>query len=177
MKVPFLKVSLALVIALFLSGCEVVFTHAPAGNRVSDDALLGRWISEEKESESGTVKFDRGSHGQVNVSFIPGDPQERNPVFTATIVQIGSRSYLVLNPTDKDRDKGFLLAKYEIKGDELVVSQPCVRPWMACPAGRRPQCRTRCPRRRVGAPRHSCVLVLGAKSRPGDGWWHRQWAR
>src|SRR5258708_482739 len=102
MKARLLKVLLAAVIALCLSGCEVVFTHAPAGNRVSDNALLGRWISEQKENESGTVKFDLGSQGQINVSFIPGEPQERNPVFTATIVQIGSHSYLVLNPTDKD---------------------------------------------------------------------------
>jgi len=122
MNVRLLTASLIVQVALFMSGCEVLFTNPPAGNPEKDKALLGRWISEEKDKESSTqVRFDQGSHDQMNISFIPGDPNERNPVFTAKLTKLGTQSYLILNPADEDRDKGFLIAKYEIRQDELTV--------------------------------------------------------
>ena len=121
MKVQLLTISLLVVIAVSLSGCVVVFTNAPAGKPKEDKALLGRWINEEKTKEAITVQFEKGLRGEVNVSFLPAKPDEKNPVFTARLFEIGAHSYMVLNPTDEDRDKGFLIARYAINDGELTV--------------------------------------------------------
>lgn len=115
---------LALMWALLLCGCEVVFTHAPVGKLREDKALVGNWINKEKGKESPTLQFDKGAGGEINVSFLPANPDERNPLFTARILTIANHSYLVLNPTNEDRDKGFLIARYEITGDELIIRLP-----------------------------------------------------
>ena len=121
MKIQSLRISLLVLIALSLSGCQVVFTNPPAAKPKEDKALRGRWTSEEKEKEAMTVRFERRNRGEVDVSFLPDDPDKKNPVFTAKLFEIGGRSYMVLNPTDADRDKGFLIVRYEINGDELAV--------------------------------------------------------
>jgi len=115
--------SLTVLLALFLSGCEVVFTNAPAGKPKQDKALIGRWLKEE-EQKPGWVQFDEANHGQLNVSFLPAAPEERNPLFTAQLVTIADHSYMILNPTNEDRDKGFMIARYEISGDKLDVWTP-----------------------------------------------------
>jgi hypothetical protein len=124
MKRQPLIISLTLLLALFLSGCEVIFTHAPAGKISTDKALIGSWIAQEKGKEVMTLKFDKGAGEEIRVSLLPADHDERNPLFTANIVTIANRSYLVLNPTNEDRDKGFLLARYEISGEELAIWIP-----------------------------------------------------
>jgi hypothetical protein len=98
-------ISLALLCALLLCGCEVVFTHTPAGKLREDKALIGGWINEEKGKESPTLQFDKGDGGEIKVSFLPAKPDERNPLFTARILTIANHSYMVLNPTNEDRDK------------------------------------------------------------------------
>jgi hypothetical protein len=120
---PFL-ISLTLLLALFLCGCEVVFTHVPAGKFREDRALVGNWINEEKGKEATTLQFDQGTEGEIRISFLPADPDEKNPVFTAKALIIADQAYVVLNPTNEDRDKAFLIARYEIKGDELVIWIP-----------------------------------------------------
>jgi hypothetical protein len=117
-------ISLTLLWALLLCGCEVVFTHAPAGKLREDKALIGGWINEEKGKEATTLHFDKGAGGEIKISFLPANRDERNPVLTAKILIIANHSYLVLNPTNEDRDKGFLIARYEITGDELMVWLP-----------------------------------------------------
>jgi hypothetical protein len=125
MKAQLFKISLLVVMAVALSGCQVVFTNAPAGKPKEDKALRGRWNSEEKDKEAMTVRFDKGVRGEVNVSFLPAKPGDRNPVFTAKLFELGTHSYMVLTPTDAvDRDKGFLIVRYEISGDELSVWIP-----------------------------------------------------
>lgn len=124
MKGQPLIISLTLLSALFLSGCEVIFTHAPAGKLSTDKALIGSWIAQEKGKEATTLKFEKGASEEIKVSLLPADRDERNPLFTANIVIIANRSYLVLNPTNEDRDKGFLIARYEITGDELATWLP-----------------------------------------------------
>jgi hypothetical protein len=121
MKIQSLRISLLVLIALSLSGCQVVFTNLPAAKPREDKALRGRWTSEEKEKEAMTVQFEKRNREEVNVSFLPAGPGEKNPVFTARLFEIGGRSYMGLNPTDADRDKGFLIVRYEISGDELTV--------------------------------------------------------
>lgn len=124
MKRQPLIISVILLLALFLSGCEVMFTHAPAGKFRTDKALIGTWIAQEKGKEAMTLKLEEGAGEEIKVSILPADPDERNPVFTANIIIIANRSYLVLNPTDENRDKGFLIARYEITGQELVTWIP-----------------------------------------------------
>lgn len=124
MKRQPLVISLTLLLALFLSGCEVIFTNAPAGKISTDKALIGSWIAQEKGKEVMTLKFDKGAGEEIRVSLLPADHDERNPLFTANIVTIANRSYLVLNPTNEDRDKGFLIARYEITGEELATWIP-----------------------------------------------------
>jgi hypothetical protein len=124
MKSQPVLISLTLLLALFLCGCEVVFTHAPAGKLTKDKALVGNWINEEKGKEATTLQLDKGSGGEIKVSFLPANPDDPNPVFTAKTLIIANHSYMVLNPTNEDRDKGFLIARYEIKGDELIIWIP-----------------------------------------------------
>jgi hypothetical protein len=124
MKRQPVMISLALALSLFLGGCEVVFTHAPAGKLRSDKTLLGSWINQEKDKEATTLKFDKGTGEEIKISFLPANQDERNPVFTARLLITGNRSYMILNPTNEDRDKGFLLARYEIRSDELVIWLP-----------------------------------------------------
>ena len=124
MKRQPLIISLTLLLALFLSGCEVIFTHAPAGKISTDKALIGSWIAREKGKEVMILKFDKGAGEEIRVSLLPADHDERNPLFTANIVTIANRSYLILNPTNEDRDKGFLIARYEITGEELATWIP-----------------------------------------------------
>ena len=109
MKCHLFTISFLVVMAVFLSGCEVVFTHAPAGITKEDNAILGRWISTDKEDSQGWVQFDGDPRGQMNVSFRSDDPDEKNPKFAATVLTIGVHSYLVLNPTNGDRDETFLI--------------------------------------------------------------------
>jgi hypothetical protein len=118
-----LIISVNLLLALFLCGCEVAFTHAPAGTVSTDKALIGSWTAWEKGKER-TLKFEKGEGEEVKISLLPADPDERKPLFTANIIIIANRSYLVLNPTNEDRDKGFLIARYEITGQELVTWMP-----------------------------------------------------
>jgi hypothetical protein len=124
MKRQSVTISLTLLLVLLLSGCEVVFTHAPVGKLREDKALVGNWINEEKGKESPTLQFDKGAGGEIKVSFLPANPDEQNPLFTARISTIANHSYMVLNPTNEDRDKGFLIARYEITGDELITWLP-----------------------------------------------------
>jgi hypothetical protein len=100
-----------------------MFTHAPAGQFRTDKALIGSWITREKGKET-TLKFEKGEGEQIKISFLPANPDEHNPLFTANILVIANHSYLVLNPTNEDRDKGFLIARYEITGEELVTWLP-----------------------------------------------------
>jgi len=116
--------SLALLLSLFLGGCEVVFIHPPAGKLKLDKTLLGSWINQEKEKEATTLKFDKGTGEEIKISFLPANHDEKNPVLTARILIIANRSYMILNPTNEDRDKGFLLARYEITAGELVIWLP-----------------------------------------------------
>jgi hypothetical protein len=125
MKVHLFTISLLVVLAVALSGCQVVFTNLPAGKPSEDEALHGRWSSEEKDKEAMTVQFEKGPRGEVNVSFLPAKAGDKNPVFTAQLFELGTHSYMTLNPTDaEDRDKGFLIVRYEISGDELSVWIP-----------------------------------------------------
>jgi len=124
MKRQLIIISIALLSALFFCGCEVVFTHAPAGKLGTDKALIGSWIAQEKGKEVMTLKFDQGAGEEIKVSILPADRDEKNPLFTATLVSIANHSYLVLNPTNEDRDKGFLIARYEITGEELATWIP-----------------------------------------------------
>ena len=124
MKRQPLIIFLALLPVLFLGGCEVVFTHAPAGKFQEDRALVGGWINEEKKKDPTTLRFDRGTGGEIKVSFLPADHDERNPVLTARVLLIANHAYLILNPTNEDKDKGFLIARYEITGDDLVIWLP-----------------------------------------------------
>ncbi len=124
MKRQPVMISLMALSALFLCGCEVVFTHAPAGKFRKDKALVAGWINLEKGKETPTLKFDKGAGEEIKVSFLPANADERNPVFTAKILVIANRSYMVLNPTNEDRDQGLLIARYEITGDELEIWIP-----------------------------------------------------
>src|SRR5882762_3069176 len=124
MKRQPLIIFLALLPVLFLGGCEVVFTHAPAGKFQEDRALVGGWINEERKKDPTTLRFDRGTGGEIKVSFLPADHDERNPVLTARVLLIANHAYLILNPTNEDKDKGFLIARYEITGDDLVIWLP-----------------------------------------------------
>src|ERR1700730_3725838 len=123
MKPHPVMISLLLLSALFLCGCEVAFTHAPAGKFRTDKALIGSWTAWEKGKER-TLKFEKGKAAEVKISLLPADRDERKPLFTANIIIIANRSYLVLNPTNEDRDKGFLIARYDITGQELVTWMP-----------------------------------------------------
>jgi len=124
MRRQLLIISITLLLALFLSGCEVMFTHAPAGKLRTDKALIGTWMAQEKGKEAMTLKLDQGAGEEIKVSILPADPDERNPIFTANIIIMANRSYLILNPTNDERDKGFLIARYEITGQELVTWIP-----------------------------------------------------
>ncbi len=124
MKRQPVMISLALLLSLFLGGCEVVFIHPPAGKLKSDKTLFGSWINQEKEKEATTLKFDKGTGEEIKISFLPANHDERNPVLTARVLIIANRSYMILNPTNEDRDKGFLLARYEITAGELVIWLP-----------------------------------------------------
>src|SRR3979490_2969034 len=114
MKVKLLTISSFVAISVSLSGCMVGFTNPPAGKSKEDKALIGRWISEEEDAKGGMIQFQTGLRGEVDVSLLPAGPKETNPMFTAKLYEIGTHSYMLLNPTDKDRDKGFLIAKYAI---------------------------------------------------------------
>ena len=124
MKVQVFTISLLVVMAVVLSGCQVVFTNLPAGKPKEDKALHGRWSSEEKGKEAMTVQFEKGQRGEPNISFLPAKPGEKNPVFTAKLFGVGVYSYMALSPADEDRDKYFLIVRYEISGDELTVWIP-----------------------------------------------------
>src|SRR5258708_13257200 len=124
MKSQPITISVTLLLALFLCGCEVVFTHAPAGKLTKDKALVGNWINEEKGKEATTLQLDKGSGGEIKVSFLPANPDEPNPVLTAKILIIANHSYMVLNPTNEDRHKGFLIALYEITCTDLIIYIP-----------------------------------------------------
>lgn len=125
MKLRVLKISLLGVMALAFAGCDVMFTNLPAVKTKEDKALRGLWIGEEKDKkEEMIVQFEKGQRGELNVSFLPAKPGDKNPMFTAKRFELGTYSYLALNPTNEDRDKGFLIVRYEISGDELSVWMP-----------------------------------------------------
>jgi hypothetical protein len=124
MKVQVFTISLLVVMAVTLTGCQVVFTNLPAEKPKEDKTLLGRWSSEEKDKEAMTAQFEKGRPGELNVSFLPAKAGEKNPVFTAKLFGVGVYSYMALSPTDEDRDKYFLIVRYEISGDELSVWTP-----------------------------------------------------
>src|SRR6266853_5042730 len=102
MKSQPIIILLALLLTLFLCGCEVVFTHAPAGKRTKDKALVGNWINEGKEKEVTALQLDKGAGGEIKVSFLPANPDAPNPGFTAKMLIIANHSYMVRNPTSED---------------------------------------------------------------------------
>jgi hypothetical protein len=121
MKVQLLTISLLVAMAVSMSGCMVGFSNPPAGKPKKDKDLMGRWISEEKDAKGAILQLRTGSREEIDVSLLPAEPKGKNPMFTASLFQIGTHSYMVLNPTDEDRNKELLIARYMISSDELVV--------------------------------------------------------
>ena len=117
------KVCLVALLALFFSACEVVLTNplSDSARDKPDERLLGKWINKDEKEKGVFVQFDTGANREFNVSFLGGKSEEKNPVFTALTTTIGGHYYMTLNPTDEDRDKGYFLARYEMKGDEMTV--------------------------------------------------------
>ena len=117
------KVCLVIILALFFSSCEVFLINplSDSARDKPDERLLGKWINKDEKEKGGFVQFDAGANREINVSFLGGKSEEKNPLFTALTTTIGSHYYMSLNPTNEDRDKGYLLARYEMKGDEMTV--------------------------------------------------------
>jgi hypothetical protein len=117
------KACLVALLALFFSACEVVLINPLSDSATDkpDERLPGKWINKDEKGKGVYVQFDTGANRELNVSIFGGKGEEKNPAFTATTTTIGNRFYMSLYPTDEARDKGYLLARYEIKGDEMTV--------------------------------------------------------
>ena len=117
------KVCLVAIFALFFSACEVVLINplSDSARDKPDERLLGKWINRDEKDKGGFVQFATGANGEINVSFLGGKSEEKNPLFTARTTTIGNYHYISLNPTNEDRDKGYLLARYEMKDDKMSV--------------------------------------------------------
>src|SRR5437764_13871482 len=120
---PISKVCLVIILAIFFSSCEVFLINplSDSARDKPDERLLGKWINKDEKEKGGFVQFDAGANREFNISFLGGKYEEKNPLFTARTTTIGGHYYISLNPTNEDRDKGYLLAKYEMKGDEMTV--------------------------------------------------------
>src|SRR5262245_7218805 len=113
------RVAVAVLLLVFSAGCVAVFTNPLSNPQDSklDQRLIGRWQSKEEANKSAYIQFDAASKVQLNVSLSGKEASERNLGFTAFTTKLGARTYLNLNPTDEDRDKGYLIARYDISGN------------------------------------------------------------
>jgi hypothetical protein len=111
------------VFTLFCSACEVIFINPlpVAPDAKPDERLEGKWHARHKIEHKLDVQFESGANMLMNVSIFSED-KTQNPVFTMTTVKIGKRCYMNLKPTDKKyENKGYLILRYEVEGNQLIV--------------------------------------------------------
>ena len=119
-----LKILIILAMAVFFSACETVFLNPLSDLRdsKSDKRLLGKWSIKGEKYNGAYLQFDGGSNLKHNLfAVFGGDTQEQNLVFTMFTTRIGKYSYMNLNPADKDKDKGYLIVRYAVDGNQLTV--------------------------------------------------------
>lgn len=117
------KVCLVMLAAVFFSACEVLLINPlsdPSRDK-RDESLLGRWVKEDAETRDRYIQFTAGAGQELNVSVFGEENEEKNPVFRALTTNIGDHHYLSLYSTDPDKVEGYLLARYEVKGDKMSV--------------------------------------------------------
>src|SRR5262249_10821454 len=112
-----------LLAACIFSGCEVVFLNSLSGpqDATLDKRLLGEWVAKDEKDSDVHIRFDRGSNMEMGISAFGDDITVLNPAFTMFTTKLGEHYYMQLNPTDEDRDKGYLIVRYMVSGDELTL--------------------------------------------------------
>jgi hypothetical protein len=114
-----LRVCLFILAVFLLSSCEVVFLKSIAENKKIDKRLLGKWQSADPNDKKGFIEFAKKSKFQIDVIAPDDETGEISKAFTASTVKIGNYYYLNLTPADKD--KGNLVARYEIQNNEMTI--------------------------------------------------------
>ena len=117
-----LAVAVLLSTALLCSACEAVFLNPLSDSRDAkpDERLLGKWVSTDEHEAGAYIQFDAGANRELNVSA-SGIDEGQNPGFTMFTTKTGKHTYMNLNPTDKDRGRGYLIVRYAVEGDRLTV--------------------------------------------------------
>lgn len=112
-----------LTMALVFSACETVFLNPLSNLREAkpDNRLPGKWISKDEKYNGAYIRFDGSANLETNISAFGGETQEQYPAFTMYTTKIGKHTYMNLNPADEDRDKGYLIVRYAIEGNQLTV--------------------------------------------------------
>lgn len=106
---------------LFCSSCIVtfenpVFDQTPA---TIDKRLPGKWKSIDKDEI--LFEFSTNSNSETILKLFEESGKTEKTVFSVSSAQIGKFSYLSLKILDEDSPNTFLIAKYEIAGDEMIV--------------------------------------------------------
>jgi len=119
----FVRALAFLLVACVLSGCTVVFLNPLSSpqDATPDKRLLGKWVAKEKKNSGVYLQVDREPNGEMRISSFGGENTEQDSPFTMFTTRLGRHYYMNLNATDEDRGKGYLIAKYAVRGDELTV--------------------------------------------------------
>ena len=108
---------------LFCSGCETIFLNplSDPSRAKPDDRLYGRWVCTDKENKGIIIQFDKNSDTETKISVFAKDNHSKNPPFLMFPTKVGKHTFMNLMPTEEDKGKGYLIAKYQVSGDSLTI--------------------------------------------------------
>lgn len=111
---------LLLLSVLFCTSCIVTFENPLSDSQTSsvNKNLLGKWKSVDEEK----VVFELfNSNSETILKLFEENEKTEKIIFSVSEVQIGNFNYFSLKIIDDDNPNTFIIAKYEIKNDEMTV--------------------------------------------------------
>lgn len=131
MRFPALAASL--LATLFIAGCaSTVSPLYTKTDSVTDPAIVGTWISSDKDASSGTVRIEAAKDGSYQIR-VHDDKSGDDLAYDARLIKLGSTSFadllltgLHLDGKDVDLPWGAVplhqIVKYQVVADDLSVS-------------------------------------------------------
>lgn len=119
-------VLLLLLVPIFLcSSCVVSFKNplVDSNTKTVDNRLLGKWTPAEAKKDE-VYEFSKDENSNTVLKLVDGNNPSERVVFFVSTVQLGKYNYMSLKLITEDREDTFMIARYEIKGNEMNVSLP-----------------------------------------------------
>lgn len=105
-----------------LAACVVESTHplSPPNKAALDKALLGAWVSEERDGDRLKAQFEVKSGGVMTIT-LTGDAKEKQMVFEGHVTRLGALGLLNVRELEDGQASEWMFFRYVVTGDTLEV--------------------------------------------------------